>query len=393
MRKIAAIVTIFILLMHVSIAQESKNYYVTIGVFSRVSSAEWLTNKAIEQHYSAQYGIHPNRRKVNHIYVYVLATSDKRKAFALAVKLRVETDYKDAWVFIGNLNEKIAPITTPLVEEKPEPIAEIVPFEESKNETKLAVDSVETKPAKPIIAIPPIKKPPGKAFYIKLVNAANGSEIKSGNIFIQEGLKATQYQSFKSAEIIYLEAPKNPRGTIAIIPQVPGYSATSLLFNYQNPEAEKGSQDELIIEIPLKKAKKGDYIDFDNVKFFKNASILQPASQNELDGVADLLKENPRYKIKIYGFVNGKQDRETITRGASSGFFEANPSLDQTNKKMTSQKLSEKRAETVKAYLISKGVEESQIETKGEGGKIPLYPENDSLGSLNDRIEIEFMKY
>jgi outer membrane protein OmpA-like peptidoglycan-associated protein len=391
MRRIAALATIFILSMHPGIAQESKNYYVTIGVFSKVSNAERLTKKAIEQSYNAQYTLHPDR-KLN--YVYVLATSDKRKAFALAIKLRAETEYRDAWVFIGDLNAEIATTTVTPTEEKPQPIAEIKPIEEPKNETKLAIDSVrEIKPVEPTIAIPPIKKPSGKAFYIKLVNAADGSEVKSGDIHIQEGLKATQYQSFKPGEIIYLEAPKNPRGTIAIIPQIPGYSATSLLFNYQNPDAEKGSQDELIIEIPLKKAKKGDYIDFNNVKFFKNASILQPAAQNELDGLVDLLKENPKYKIKIHGFVNGTQDRETFTRGAGSGFFETNPTLDQTNKKMTSKELSEKRAETVKAYLISQGIEEDRITTKGEGGKIPLYPEGGSLGPLNDRIEIEFTKH
>jgi len=29
---------------------------------------------------------------------------------------------------------------------------------------------------------------------------------------------------------------------------------------------------------------------------------------------------------------------------------------------------------------------------KGEGGKVPLYPEGGTLGQYNDRIEVEFVK-
>lgn len=171
-----------------------------------------------------------------------------------------------------------------------------------------------------------------------------------------------------------------------------GYSPASTVFNYESPIGEKGPDGETIIELPVVKAKKGDYVDFNNVKFYKNASLLLPAAQNELDGLVDLMKENMKYEIKIHGHVNGDQARESFTRGPNSSFFGTNPTTDVTTKKMSAKELSLKRAESVRDYLISQGIEAKRLSVKGEGGKIPLYPEGGTLGQLNDRVEIEFVK-
>jgi outer membrane protein OmpA-like peptidoglycan-associated protein len=377
------------LLYHSSIAQEARNYYVTIGVFAKVDNVNRLVEKANKEGLTAQSA---SRVGSNLNYVYVLATTEKRKAYALAVKLRAETEYKDAWVFEGILGETppIAAVIEPIVEKKEEPVVESKPLEP---EIKPTIDSsalikpVE-KPIEPIVE----KKPAGKPFYFKLRNVADNSEVKSGEVHVQEAVRATQYQAFKPGEVVYLEAPKNKRGSYTVVTQVPGYSPLSTVFNYQNPAGEKGASDEVIIELPVTKAKKGDYVDFNNVKFFKNSSILQAGSQNELDGLVDLMRENLKYKVKIHGHVNGTQSRECFVRGANSGFFATNPSADKTEKNMSPKDLSTLRAETVKDYLLSQGIDTSRISTKGEGGKIPLYPEGGSLGPLNDRIEIEFTK-
>jgi outer membrane protein OmpA-like peptidoglycan-associated protein len=387
---------VFSLLHHSSIAQENLNYYVTIGVFAKTDNVNRLIEKANKEGLTAQSA---NRVGSNLNYVYVLATTEKRKAYALAVKLRAETEYKDTWVFEGSLGEvPVAEVIEPAVEKKEEPVVEkkdepVVEIKPLEPEIKPAIDSSTLvkpieKPIEPIVE----KKPAGKPFYFKLRNVADNSEVKSGEVHVQEAVRATQYQAFKPGEVVYLEAPKNKRGSYTVVTQVPGYSPLSTVFNYQNPAGEKGSSDEVIIELPVTKAKKGDYVDFNNVKFFKNSSILQAGSQNELDGLVDLMKENVKYKLKIHGHVNGTQSRECFVRGANSSFFATNPSADKTEKNMSPKDLSTLRAETVKDYLLSQGIDASRISTKGEGGKIPLYPEGGSLGPLNDRIEIEFTK-
>ncbi len=119
--------------------------------------------------------------------------------------------------------------------------------------------------------------------------------------------------------------------------------------------------------------------------------MLQPESQNELDGVVSLMKENTKYKIKIHGHCNGTQVRESYTMGTSTNFFAMDPT---GNKKETisSKDLSYARAETVRAYMVQQGIENDRITLKGEGGKVPLYPEGGTLGQYNDRVEDEFLK-
>ena len=54
------------------------------------------------------------------------------------------------------------------------------------------------------------------------------------------------------------------------------------------------------------------------------------------------------------------------------------------------QKLSVRRAEAVKAYLVSKGVEKNRVYTEGKGEKQPVADNKTSQGrAKNRRVEIE----
>jgi outer membrane protein OmpA-like peptidoglycan-associated protein len=364
-----------------------------IGAFRVVDNAARFTASANRNGFTAQYAIHAQRKLY---YVYLLNTPDKKKAYNFLIKIKVETNYKDAWVYSGKLGTGEEPKPEPKpepkveskIEPKIEPVVEPIISPVIKDSVKIEapkIDSSLLKKPKPV----EVKKPKGKPFYIRVISKADGKEL-FGNLQLQEP-GATQYQAVKSGEIIYLEAPRNKKGTYNVVAQLPGYKQSNLVFSYSSPTAEKGWQSEEIVTLNLDKAKKGDYIDFNNVHFFKNTSIMQPESQNELDGLVNLLKENPKYKIKIYGHCNGKQDRETYTMGTSTKFFAMDP---KGNKKQTisSKELSLARAETIKAYLTQQGIDADRVATKGEGGKIPLYPEGGTLGQYNDRVEIEFVK-
>jgi outer membrane protein OmpA-like peptidoglycan-associated protein len=65
---------------------------------------------------------------------------------------------------------------------------------------------------------------------------------------------------------------------------------------------------------------------------------------------------------------------------------------DTTGNAAKNQKLSEDRAAAVKAYLVSRGVEESRIETRGAGPDEPIADNRSSLGrTQNRRIEFELL--
>jgi len=96
-------------------------------------------------------------------------------------------------LFIGKLGEKgfTQVDEKPVVEKPTETVVEkkdTVVFE-----TVIPVDSSTIK--KPEVEKPVVKKPEGKPFFFKFVNAATGNEV-IGEVHIQESTKATQYQPF-----------------------------------------------------------------------------------------------------------------------------------------------------------------------------------------------------
>ncbi len=281
------------------------------------------------------------------------------------------------------------PAKEPVVVTPPakEPVVVTAPVkpEEKKEPAKVQPAKTDSSSIKKAEA-----KVKGKPYYFKVVSKADGKEI-FGNLQLQEGAGASQFQLIKSGEIIYLEEPKNRRGTYNVVALLPGYRQSSLIFGYFNPPIATGPKNEEIVTLTLDKARAGDYIDFNNVHFFKNTSVMRPVSQAELDELANLLKENLNYKIRIYGYCNGTQERESYTMGTSENFFAMGP---KTNKKETisSKALSVARAENVKNYIVKQGVNSSRISTRGEGGRVPLYSESGTLAQYNDRIEVEFVK-
>jgi outer membrane protein OmpA-like peptidoglycan-associated protein len=375
--------------------QEESNY-VVIGAFAKLDNAVNFTNAANQDNFQAQYAIHTQRKLY---YVFILNATDRKKAFSFLLKIRVETKYKDAWVYIGKLGEETNAVVEPkpvlVGEERPvEPIVATPVVEEKPKKDSVISQAVITVDSsafnKPVEE--PEKKPDGKPFLFKLLNSESGNEVR-GEVHVAEA-KATQYQAINGNELIYLMPPKNSSGIYQVSIQAPGYKLAKLAFNYNDPSAVSsgiGEKQESIITIELVRAKKGDYIDFNNVRFFRNSAILEPTSQNELDGLVALMKENLKYKIKIHGHCNGEEPRDIITVGTSTTIFALDPS--QNGKENASAKrLTELRAEVVKGYLVSQGIEEGRVSITGEGGKMMIYPKTSTLANYNDRIEIEILK-
>ena len=66
---------------------------------------------------------------------------------------------------------------------------------------------------------------------------------------------------------------------------------------------------------------------------------------------------------------------------------------DKLGSEKTNQWLSEKRATSVKQYLLKKGINANRVEIKGFGSSKPAYSYNNSdINELNRRIEIVIIK-
>jgi flagellar motor protein MotB len=386
-------------------AQQTSSYYVIIGAFNIEANAQQFTDHVQSLGLPAVYGLNPEG---NIYYVYSRTTADQNEANKTAESLK-EEGLKGVWVFKGSLTSKYifaksdvkqVPVSEQVLVsevvtlEKPadQPVENIsvsVPNEQPK--VVETVSEPSSTPTEPTVAE---VKPATKRFVFKLTNGTTGSPV-SGNVHLLETDRALQYREYKSNEMVEVIAPANRNGRWYLVCQVVGFKPFKKNFIYQNPVksgggASVGAEQEVIIPIELVRVKKGDYIELDRVKFFKNSDILTPESEQELTELYNMMQENPGYKIRLHGHTNGKESVEIIKLGESDNFFE----LNDTNKREngSAKELSTLRAETVKKYLMSKGIEESRIAARGEGGTQPIFDPKGTMAENNSRVEVEITK-
>ena len=101
------------------------------------------------------------------------------------------------------------------------------------------------------------------------------------------------------------------------------------------------------------------------VSFGSGSSTLKPEAFGELRGVAAAIKANPKLKVEVGGHSDSAGD-------------------DKKN-----QALSEKRAQSVKSFLIKEGVAAAQITVKGYGESKPVDTNDTPAGRSNNR-RVEF---
>ncbi len=102
------------------------------------------------------------------------------------------------------------------------------------------------------------------------------------------------------------------------------------------------------------------------IYFAFDSAVLEPSSYPALDSLFKVLQHYPNYRIEIIGHTD------------SLGSIEYN------------QKLSQDRADAVRAYLIDKGISPKKMKAMGKGSSLPLRPNNSEEGRQQNR-RVEFI--
>lgn len=115
--------------------------------------------------------------------------------------------------------------------------------------------------------------------------------------------------------------------------------------------------------------KKGNKIVLKHVLFVQSKAELLPESYAELDRLVATLNQNPNVTIEVSGHTDNQGNREL------------------------NLKLSEERANKVKDYLVSRGIDSKRINVIGYGPDKPISP-NDTEANrrLNRRVEFEIIQ-
>jgi len=105
------------------------------------------------------------------------------------------------------------------------------------------------------------------------------------------------------------------------------------------------------------------------VNFLTGSNVLAEESKNTLNEVAESFARNSGINVEVAGYTDNR---------GNVGF---------------NQRLSQKRAESVKAYLVSQGVDESRMIAKGYGIDSPIADNDNSQGrAINRRVELHLIK-
>ena len=103
-----------------------------------------------------------------------------------------------------------------------------------------------------------------------------------------------------------------------------------------------------------------------------------------------MLKENPKYKIKIHGHTNGGAHGKIISLSEDSNdYFSLGNTKDGFG---SAKKLSEERAEVIRKFLVSNGVDIKRMHVKAWGGKRPIHDKHSPQAQSNVRVEIEILE-
>lgn len=203
--------------------------------------------------------------------------------------------------------------------------------------------------------------------------------IVKGNVYDKEtnkpiGAKIT-YTDIKTKKEVGI-AQSNPKdGSYQIVlPYGKNFSFYAEAKEYisirENIDLTKSDKyKEINKNLYLAPAKIGEIIVLNNVFFEKATEKLLPESEEELNSIVKILKDNKKMEIELRGHTDNRGNAKQL--------------LD----------LSEKRVIIVKKYLVNKGIDSTRISTKAFGGSMPININNsEEEHAKNRRVEFRILK-
>jgi outer membrane protein OmpA-like peptidoglycan-associated protein len=325
--------------------------------------------------------------------VYTLNDADVARCIEAAKELRKDQQFFDAWVrYINELPEGLAKIqpqeqvTVP--EEEVAPTEVKVETEETVTPSTLAEEITDNE-----AIVQPDKITLGNTeVFLSLYNSRN-DKVAEGDVEVVDTERGRKIQEVKGNSYLILPDPKSKTGKLSLICDVIGYRKMQKELDFNNPLADSSVVEQmgttLVVNFDLVRYQKGDIRTLFNIYFFNDAAVMMPESKYELNGLLDMMQENPNYRIKLHGHTNGNYHGKIIKRGSTGDFFSVNK--DATTTVGSAKALSESRAEVIRDYLIDKGIEGSRIEIKAWGGKRPIYDKNSANAKKNIRVDVEIL--
>lgn len=158
----------------------------------------------------------------------------------------------------------------------------------------------------------------------------------------------------------------------SITVEAPGFAPSKYMLDPANASADRKLVQNVELGVPPPTAEHattaahhvGKVMRLDALIFQLRSAVIAPESYPELNNVADMLHSNPAMVIQLEGHTDTRGDKDL------------------------NLKLSQQRVESVRNYLVRRGVAKDRIKVKAFGGTMPLSKENtEEAHKLNRRVE------
>jgi outer membrane protein OmpA-like peptidoglycan-associated protein len=398
----------------------APGYYIVVGAYApgRENVAQNYTDVLSRRGFNAGYGFNSGKK---FFFVYLKYFTDLKSSLKDMQNTRKQEEFAQAWVRVvpGDLTAQRSNVSTSKVlqesvtvsnnavpqirsEEKSVPktdtpvknVAPVMEVENKKNEplSAPASDGIAVTDNPEIVQYEHMTLGNTEVF-LSLYNARN-NRIVEGMVKVVDTDRVQLIKEVKGNEYLLLPDPKSNSGQLSLICEAFGYRKVQQQINYPLPLADtvKDFVDlmgtTLVINFDLIRYHRGDIATLYHVYFYNDAALMLPESKFELNSLLQMMQEEPKYKIRLHGHTNGNYHGRIITVGDAKNFF----SLDGSKNSVGSAKdLSYNRAEVIKEFLITNGIDPARIEIKAWGGKKPIFDKHSVNAKRNVRVEVEIL--
>ncbi len=390
--KLSFVVLILFFGQTLSLAQDAttiipSGHYVILGAFAVPENARAFEENIQQSGLAVKSGFVPSR---NLYYVY-LDMGRGIEACLQQVKItRQDARFTDAWVrwVDDETAGKQQPVVTQAIDE-PEKTA-VPQTEPVMVQEETVVVEEEEEPIQ-FLTDPSLEQ---VEVFLSLYNETN-DRVVEGKVRVVDGERGRLLSEVPGNTYLMLPNPKSKSGKIVLICEAFGYRKVQHEIDFAKPYTDSTAffiddmGTSLIIKFPLMRYGKGDIQTLYNVYFYNDAAVFLPESKFELNELLVMMRESETSRIRLHGHTNGSYHGKIIRLGPSQNFFSI--TQDVRTGKGTAKELSESRAEVIKDYLVTNGIDASRIEVKAWGGKKPLYDKHNANAKKNIRVEVEVL--
>ncbi len=396
-----------------------KGYYIVVAAFlsGQENFAQRHSSKLNDEGKHSKYGFDAAR---GFYYVYLDYYTDFSESINQMLAVRKESGFGDAWVRIikdgteaqvdvvakeePKLEEKkvakqevkkvVDPVVAKEVEQKVDPVKIVPAVEPVPAPVEVAPTEVLPNPKADPVYLPQTLK--NTQAFFSLYNATNG-RVLDGEIEVIDTDRSKLISKMKANTYLNLPDPKSKSGKLTLIGSSFGYRKIQHEMNYYNTEADTLQEDiDLVgnyymVKFDMSRMVKGDIATLYNIYFYNDAAVMIPESKYELNNLLQMLQDNPKYRIMLHGHTNGNGRGKIIYVGKEKDFF-AITQDDVIKESGTAKELSGARAQVIKDWLVTQGIDAIRVETKAWGGARMLHDKDSQNARRNVRVEVEVLE-